>query len=655
MTRDMFNWRKCDKGLYQLLLDTFLGDLNECPIENELDIETLYESIFSAINKSMNLAVPKIKFRQFRRPFWDNDLKSVYLEQKTKRLDWINAGRPRSWDCSTYAQYKTAKSKFRKMFADKEQKYQEQNFLNVDNDFEMDSCAIWKYLKSSRNTRESLHSILLTGERYNSPDELRTLWRKHFCSILNESQEESELFDCDFQEDLVNVISDMERTFVKDNDNTGLLRDPFSDSEIRSVCMCLPTGKAPGVDNVSYEALKYGTEKLFKTLNKLFNGMTMYTYIPNQLKISVIIPLYKGKNKPKDDINSYRGVSLMPVVYKVYEKLLYNRIQPWLEMNNFPPNQQHAGRKGHSSITVSYAIQEAINYHTNGHSRVYGCMMDLKQALDKVSWNTLLYKFGKIGVKDKLWWIFRNSPYDSVSCVLLNGTFSERFTISRSIKQGGMLSMLYFIVSYYDIHDVVSSSGDSLKIHGQDFGSMTLADDTFLLSNTVRGLQNMIDLAVDYAKKWKFIFSPSKTKCVTFGESRKANTENIPHRQWYMNGSPIEEVQNFTHVGVRMCSYGSTSDRTKVMCRKGFAIYGTLLSCGLNSQGLSPLTSSHVWHRMACPSMLYSCELWGPLKKNEISKFERVQTSLSPKGKWIVKNKLQIIKFELITKCHQFY
>ena len=52
---------------------------------------------------------------------------------------------------------------------------------------------------------------------------------------------------------------------------------------------------------------------------------------------------------------------------------------------------------------------------------------------------------------------------------------------------------------------------------------LALADGTVLLSNTVNGLQRMISLAGDYSEKWRILYS--KTKCITFGETKLSNKD----------------------------------------------------------------------------------------------------------------------------------
>ena len=40
-------------------------------------------------------------------------------------------------------------------------------------------------------------------------------------------------------------------------------------------------------------------------------------------------------------------------------------------------------------------------------------------------------------------------------CILTHGEMSNAFPVTRSIKEGGLLSMLVFTVFYHDIHEYV--------------------------------------------------------------------------------------------------------------------------------------------------------------------------------------------------------
>ena len=74
--------------------------------------------------------------------------------------------------------------------------------------------------------------------------------------------------------------------------------------------------------------------------------------------------------------------------------------------------------------------------------------------------------------------------------MIVNGHKSSSFEISRSIKQGGLMSTFFFLAFYYDVHEYIRR-GDTTPVvfHNQDISSPTMADDTLLLSASPVGLQ----------------------------------------------------------------------------------------------------------------------------------------------------------------------
>ena len=64
---------------------------------------------------------------------------------------------------------------------------------------------------------------------------------------------------------------------------------------------------------------------------------------PTELKIANVLPLYKS-----DDpfcFNNYRPVSLLCVLSKLFEKIMYNRLLDFLEDQKFFVNEQFGFRK----------------------------------------------------------------------------------------------------------------------------------------------------------------------------------------------------------------------------------------------------------------------------------------------------------------------
>ena len=56
----------------------------------------------------------------------------------------------------------------------------------------------------------------------------------------------------------------------------------------------------------------------------IVSGFLSHT-VPKNLKTGVILPLFKGKGAKMNNKDNYRGVTMFPILCKVYEMILLNR------------------------------------------------------------------------------------------------------------------------------------------------------------------------------------------------------------------------------------------------------------------------------------------------------------------------------------------
>ena len=97
--------------------------------------------------------------------------------------------------------------------------------------------------------------------------------------------------------------------------------------------------------------------------------------------------------------------------------------------------------------------------------------------------------------------------------IFTNGFYSDEFTITRSIRQGGVLSMLMMAVAFYDIHTFMDPQYDHGVAHGNVYlGTPACADDVMAFSLTKSGLQDMLDNATHTPSDGGFHFLLVKVK-----------------------------------------------------------------------------------------------------------------------------------------------
>ena len=149
------------------------------------------------------------------------------------------------------------------------------------------------------------------------------------------------------------------------------------------ICKSLKNNKSTGLDNISYEHVKFGGKTLQKHLCSLFNLIISNFYISLCWKSSVIIPLFKGGNKVKNDLNVYRGISLTSCLSKSFEKVFITRLTSLQE--NFPHVSQMAYQKSLGSSHAYFNVKEMLRHYTEQHSTMFVVLWDSMKAFDSVS------------------------------------------------------------------------------------------------------------------------------------------------------------------------------------------------------------------------------------------------------------------------------
>ena len=182
--------------------------------------------------------------------------------------------------------------------------------------------------------------------------------------------------------------------------------------------------KAPGWDKVTNAHIKFGGANLQKCIILLSNAINKLEYIPNNFKLGLIVPIPKGqKNRLHQD--NHRGISLLPVFSKIYEKVLYNRTLAWARKNNLLHHLQGAEREKCSSLNTAWLIKEAITSNLENGKSVYVGMLDKRKAYDSLWLKGNFYKLYTLGMKGRAWRKLPQ-PYSDFKCkVCFAGRCSE--------------------------------------------------------------------------------------------------------------------------------------------------------------------------------------------------------------------------------------
>ena len=100
--------------------------------------------------------------------------------------------------------------------------------------------------------------------------------------------------------------------------------------------------QAPDFDLVTTEHITYANPTIVDTLTLLFNQCIGSEIVPDNFKRGVKVPIYKGKNTCSLDPGYCRGISLLSSFNKMFEIILWSRLEVWWHDNNIINDSQGA-------------------------------------------------------------------------------------------------------------------------------------------------------------------------------------------------------------------------------------------------------------------------------------------------------------------------
>lgn len=213
--------------------------------------------------------------------------------------------------------------KFRKMYSrcckSKCKEFKACIINKLDCMYDNDPEAYWKLVKELKE--EDPHndpSLKISADN----------WLSHF-SELFKIKEKSSSQD-NYFENILDSSLDF-RTFSE-------LDTRISEKEVLLAIRNLKNNKSASLDGIKNEMLNASQSSTLPCIIKLFNLNLSSGLYPKKWKVGYITPLYKGDD-PNNSTN-YRGITVIPCLAKLFNSVLNNRLQNYLDTNKIiKPNQ----------------------------------------------------------------------------------------------------------------------------------------------------------------------------------------------------------------------------------------------------------------------------------------------------------------------------
>ena len=314
--------------------------------------------------------------------------------------------------------------------------------------------------------------------------------------------------------------------------------------------------RAAGPDKINKQMLDLMPNNAFKDLLLIMNSSLTLGYFPAYWKLATIQPVKKPFKDPTET-TSYRPISLLSIPGKIYERIINNRLQHYLEHFKVFPENQMGFRKNRGSQDQCLLLSHEITTALHKKEHLVAIMYDLEKAFDRCWLEGLVYKIStKKILPCRMTKLVHSFLQDRKIQVRANGHTSSVRVTTAGTPQGSVLSPTLFILYLADLPEIVAGI-DGVKIlqYADDICMYTKSGYTRTEKNiTKKKLQTSIGKLEQYAHKWRIKLNSLKTQHITFhGRKRK---RNLPKYTLTLNNTKINSTNSLKYLGITYDSNG---------------------------------------------------------------------------------------------------
>ena len=297
-------------------------------------------------------------------------------------------------------------------------------------------------------------------------------------------------------------------TEIKMKEIEAIINGKIKIEELNRAINKLKRNKTPGVDLIANEIFMIMPEKLREKLVEDLEECRINSTFPKDWKETEIKWIFKEKGSPTM-IKNYRPIALLNTAYKIYTRIMTERLEIVAEKFGMLSDAQQGFRADRSCMAAGLMMKIIMNRRLRKETPLHVAFIDISKAYDTVNHETLWKIMEESGIKGKLIENIKELYKENQIKAITPYGKTKGVEMKRGIRQGCPLSPLLFAMYVEPIEQEMEKLNRNKE---SEPGILMYADDMIIWAETKEELETKLSKMYETMEQLGLEMSMDKTE-----------------------------------------------------------------------------------------------------------------------------------------------